>query len=74
MTPMLFAPQHEQLIESPYEPAPPTAASLSVWGRARSLAIDYWTVLAGDARLSKPFRTLCTRCLEALKALSVRGL
>jgi len=74
MLPMLFAPQHEQLIERPYEPAPPTAASLSVWSRARSLAIDYWTLLAGDTRLSKPFRTLCGRCLEALKVLSVRGL
>ncbi len=74
MLPMLFAPLHEQLIERFYEPAPPTATSLSVWGRARSLAIDYWTLLAGDTRLSRPFRALCARCLEALKVLSVRGL
>lgn len=39
-----------------------------------SLAIDYWTLLAGDTRLSKPFRTLCARRLEALRVLSVRGL
>lgn len=74
MLPMLFAPQHEQLIERPYEPVPPAAASLSVWGRARGLAIDYWTLLAGETRLSKPFRTLCARCLETLRVLSVRGL
>jgi DNA-binding transcriptional ArsR family regulator len=74
MLPMLFAPQHEQLIERSYEPPPPTAASLAVWGRARSLAIDYWTLLAGDTRLSKPFRALGARCLEALSVHSARGL
>lgn len=74
MLPMLFAPQHEQLIERPYEPVPPTAASLSIWGRARALADEYWALLAGDARLSDSFRALCARCLDTLRALSVRGL
>jgi biotin operon repressor len=73
MLPMLFAPQHEQLIERPYEPTPPTAASLSVWGRARALAEQYWRLLADDARLSEPFRLLCARCLETLQAFSARG-
>jgi DNA-binding transcriptional ArsR family regulator len=74
MLPMLLAPQHEQLVDRPYEPAPPTATSLSVWQRARALAEEYWALLAGDARLSESFRSLCARCLETLRALSVRGL
>jgi hypothetical protein len=74
MLPMLFAPQHEQLIERTYEPVPPTAASLSVWDRARALAGEYWELLAGDARLSESFRALCARCRDTLRALAVRGL
>ncbi|HVS77754.1 MAG TPA: type II toxin-antitoxin system HipA family toxin YjjJ [Steroidobacteraceae bacterium] len=74
MLPMLFAPQHDQVIERRYEPAPPNAASLPVWSRARTLAEEYWALLADDTRLSRPFRSLCARCLEALRALSVRGL
>ena len=74
MLPMLFAPQHEQLIERAYEPLAPGATSLSVWPRARALAEEYWALLAGDARLSGSFRSLCARCLETLRALSVRGL
>lgn len=74
MLPMLFAPQHDQLIERPYEPAPPRAASLAVWGSARTLAAEYWALLADERRLSAPFRALCGRCLEALRSLSVRGL
>lgn len=57
-----------------YRPAPPTAASFSVWRRARDLALDYWALLAGDARLSAPLRALCARCLETLRELSVRGI
>lgn len=74
MLPMLFAPQHEQLIERTYEPALPTAASLSVWNHARILAVAYWELLAADTRLSEPFRALCARCLETLRSLSIRGL
>jgi biotin operon repressor len=74
MLPMLFAPQHDQLIERTYEPAPPTATTLSVWNHARTLAAQYWELLAGDARLSDSFRTLCARCLETLRSLSIRGL
>ena len=74
MLPMLFAPLHDQLIERPYEPAGPAAASLSVWRRARALAEQYWALLADEARLSAPFRAICARCLETLRGLSVRGL
>jgi len=74
MLPMLFAPQHEQRVDRPYAPAPPTAASLCAWEQARFLAEQYWALLAGDSRLSESFRSLCGRCLEKLRALSVRGL
>jgi DNA-binding transcriptional ArsR family regulator len=74
MLPMLFAPQHEQIVERRYEPATPAAPSLSVWNRARKLATEYWALLAGDTRLSEPFRALCARCLDTLASFSARGL
>jgi hypothetical protein len=74
MLPMLFAPQHDQLPDRPYEATPPSASSLSVWDRARSLAEEYWALLADDARFSEPFRSLCARSLETLRTFSVRGL
>ena len=74
MLPMLFAPQHEQLVDRAYEAAPPGAASLSVWDQARSLAERYWALLADETRLSESFRSLCARSFETLRALSVRGL
>ncbi|HUA26203.1 MAG TPA: type II toxin-antitoxin system HipA family toxin YjjJ [Steroidobacteraceae bacterium] len=74
MLPMLFAPQHDQIIERRYEPTPPSATSFAVWGHARTLATEYWALLADEARLSAPFRALCARCLEAVRSLSVRGL
>ncbi len=68
MLPMLFAPQHEQLTERVYVPPAPTAALLRSWPAARSLAETYWALLAGEERLSEPFRQICARCLEALRA------
>lgn len=74
MLPMLFAPQHEQIVDRRYEPAPPSPASLAVWNRARSLAEQYWALLADESRLSESFRLLCARSLATLRTLSVRGL
>jgi hypothetical protein len=73
MFPMLFAPQSDQLVERVFEPAPPTAAWLSVWPRARSLAEAYWNRLAQDLRMSAEFRGLCAQSLRALQALPLYG-
>ena len=68
MLPMLFAPQHEQIIERRYVPPAPTAALLPVWSQARTMAERYWTVLADDAGLSDSFRQLCAQSLQRLRA------
>lgn len=73
MLPMLFAPQHEQIVERTYEPPLPSVALLPVWARARALAQRYWRLLAGDALLSESFRGLAAQCLDTLRASSVRG-
>lgn len=73
MLPMLFAPQNEQLVERSYEPAPPTAASLPAWPRARALAEEYWRLLGREPRLSEDFRQICSRCLATLRGMPTRG-
>jgi DNA-binding transcriptional ArsR family regulator len=72
MLPMLFAPQDSQLIERPFEPSGPAAATLSVWPRARDMAESYWQRLCGESRLSGEFRKRCEECLHAVKRLSRR--
>jgi hypothetical protein len=73
MLPMLFAPQDGQLLERPFEPAGATAATLSVWPRARDLAENYWLRLCEESRLSEEFRRRCESCLSAVRQLSLRG-
>jgi hypothetical protein len=68
MLPMLFAPSDEQLVERPFIPPPPRAATLPVWAEAYALASRYWRELAGDQRVSGKFRQLCASCLAALSA------
>lgn len=69
MLPMLFAPQDGQLPARAFQPAGPTAASLSVWPKARDLAEVYWRTLCQEPRLSEGFRNLSNHCLEGVKRL-----
>jgi hypothetical protein len=73
MLPMLFAPAHDQLVARIYTPSDPTSDTLNVWGRARSLAEEYWRSLASEPRISAEFRTICTACLQTLKSLPRTG-
>jgi DNA-binding transcriptional ArsR family regulator len=70
MLPMLFSPQAGQLIDRPFEPAGATAATLSVWPRARDLAKTYWLRLCEESRLSEEFRRHCESCLRVVRQLS----
>jgi hypothetical protein len=67
MLPMLFAPQNEQIIERRFAGVAPTAAWLSVWRRACSLAEAYWGRLVDTPALSREFREICARCLTAVR-------
>jgi len=73
MLPMLFAPDHDQLVARVYTPADPTSDTLHVWGRARALAEEYWRSLASEVRISEEFRAICTACLQTLESLPRTG-
>lgn len=73
MLPMLFAPQDGQLVERPFEPDGPAAATLSVWPRAREIAEIYWTRLGEESRLSEDFLHRCGMCRDAVRRLPRHG-
>lgn len=69
MLPMLFAPEHEQIVARAFNPPDPTSDTLRVWARARALAEAYWRGLTNDSRISGEFRAICGGCLQAIEAL-----
>jgi len=69
MLPMLYAPEHDELPPRSFAPPAPSAGTLQEFGRARTLAEQYWAACAGDARISEEFRGLAAANLRALEAL-----
>lgn len=69
MLPMLFAPEHNQIIARIFVPEHPTAETLATYARARRLAEQYWRSLIDDDRISRNFRDIGAACLAALEAL-----
>ena len=67
MLPMLFAPEHEQLVEREFVPPDPTAETLSAWSEARRLAAGYWQLLACDSRISVGARAMSARVQARLR-------
>jgi hypothetical protein len=73
MLPMWYAPEHDELIDRTFEPQGPTAETLRAFGRARSLAEQYWQACAGDERVSSGVRRIAAGNLAALQALPRTG-
>ncbi|HEU4653941.1 MAG TPA: type II toxin-antitoxin system HipA family toxin YjjJ [Steroidobacteraceae bacterium] len=73
MLPMLFAPEHSQIVKRAFTPPDPTSETIRVYGRARVLAEQYWQLCANDARISQEFRNVCSTCGETLQALPSTG-
>lgn len=74
MLPMLFAPVGADVIDRPFEPAPPTADTLDVWADAARRALNYWGQLTESAELSAGFRERSLRCREAVAKLAASHL
>lgn len=73
MLPMLFAPEHDQVFARVFNPPDPTSDTLKAYGRARSLAQDYWRRCEQDPRISAEFRDLSRACGASLEALPRTG-
>jgi hypothetical protein len=73
MLPMLFAPQNDEIIARVFEPADPTAETITAYRHARELAEQYWGLLSTDARVSADFRMIAETCSNTLSALPRTG-
>jgi hypothetical protein len=73
MLPMLFAPEHNQIIPREFVPPDPTAEALGSYAIAREIAERYWQAVIGDTRISDDFRAISAQCLMALRALPRSG-
>lgn len=62
MLPMLFAPEHNQVVSRTFVPPETTSETLRVYSHARELAEEYWQGLASDHRLSQTFREIAATC------------
>jgi hypothetical protein len=69
MLPMVFAPKGTTVVESRFEPRPPTANNLDVWHHAARCAVAYWKRLVDVAELSDGFRALCVHCRDEVEKL-----
>lgn len=70
MLPMLYMPIAGELVAQDLGLArmAPTAATLDVWPQARALARSFWLAVAGEARVSRPFRDMAQGHAEVLAA------
>ncbi|MFO0335160.1 MAG: type II toxin-antitoxin system HipA family toxin YjjJ [Pseudomonadota bacterium] len=73
MLPMLFAPSDGDLVERPFKPQGARAESLSVWPRARELALGYWTRLVEEPRLTGAFRRRAAECRDLVARTRLRS-
>jgi HipA-like C-terminal domain len=73
MLPMLFAPEHDQIVVRIFDPPDPCSDTLSVWARARVLAENYWRDLVKESSISEEFRKIAGACLQMLEAMPRTG-
>lgn len=73
MLPMLYKPEHDQIVERIFEPTTPTTSTMQSYGRARELAEIYWDRCAQDSRISGQFQAISAACLGALRGLPRTG-
>jgi serine/threonine protein kinase HipA of HipAB toxin-antitoxin module len=73
MLPMLYAPEHDELVARTFEPQSPTADTLRSYGRARALAEQYWRRCASDERISDGFRGIAAANLATLESMPRTG-
>ncbi len=66
MLPMVFAPAGANLVERQFAPRPPTALNLDLWHEVANHALNYWSRLCEEERLSVSFRRISTECRDTL--------
>lgn len=68
MLPMLFAPEHDQIMAREFKLTDPASSTVATWPRARALAEQFWERLLKDKRIGQDFGKICRASLAALQA------
>lgn len=69
MLPMMYAPQHAQLIERPFVLPLPMPTDSHIWPRALSAAKDFWDRVRSWERISAGFRSIARLNLEKIASV-----
>lgn len=73
MLPMLYAPGNQgELGARDFVPRPPLPAVADVWPQAAEAALDFWTRVAADSRVSGNFSHIASVAHRAVKELMTR--
>lgn len=70
MLPMLWAPGPQgEITERNFAPAPPLPVALEAWRNAAGWAVEFWSRVLGDSRLSPAFRDIANGAQAVLRKL-----
>jgi hypothetical protein len=67
MLPMLYAPVQSTLVEREFILPTPLIEQLPLWEKAKSLALEFWSRVSSDSRISKSFRQIANSHLRFFK-------
>ncbi len=70
MTPMLYAPQGNELVERTFQPPPPAPSEADLWPEVQAIAEVFWQRVSADPRISGPFRATAAENAARLARLS----
>lgn len=67
MLPMLYRPEHGQILERRFEPPLPNPAEAEIWSSALTAALDFWRVVEKHPEISGSFRKTAKGNFKRLK-------
>ncbi len=69
MLPMMYAPQHGQLVDRAFNPPLPAPPDADIWSEVRMAAADFWTKVQSHTLVSEGFRRIAGVNGEAIASL-----
>ena len=69
MLPMIFAPEHHQIVDRHFVPPTPKATHADIWRQIWLAALDFWQRVAAHPLISTAFAGLAMQCKNAVKDL-----
>lgn len=65
---MMYAPQHEQILDKPFNLQPPQIEEAVVWEGAWKAACCFWKKVSEDKRITKGFSAIARKNLKIVES------